>query len=265
VVLAERVVPIGLQGVGYESVVGIDGEVSATGELGAVACPLDVATPEPIGLVGARLELRLDRERDFQSEGGDSVKEELAYGGVDRGARDCVTGRKAVLDGHSHAPVLGNLDAAAEVIADGHAPSASATDGEPLEERRAFPGGTGGAVTAVGLRVGKKELLVELELLPGDVAGMGSVDERCPLVARNGLHGDLAVGSFAATLSAIYEGPGIPRVVQRAQDSPVAKRHPGQPTFVGPFRTRAGKCRRSRLKACTTARAEPVRAKAAKR
>jgi hypothetical protein len=38
----QRVVPAGLQRVGDRPVVGVDGEVSAAGELGVLAGPLDV-------------------------------------------------------------------------------------------------------------------------------------------------------------------------------------------------------------------------------
>ena len=41
-VLAQRVVPVGLKGVRDESVAGVDGEVSAASELGALAGTLDV-------------------------------------------------------------------------------------------------------------------------------------------------------------------------------------------------------------------------------
>lgn len=67
---AEGVVPVGLERVGDEPVVGVDGEVAAAGELGALAGALDVALSEPVGLVGARFELGLDAERDLERERG---------------------------------------------------------------------------------------------------------------------------------------------------------------------------------------------------
>ena len=46
---AQRVVPVGLERVGNESVVRVDGEIAAAGELGALAGPVDVAPPQPVG------------------------------------------------------------------------------------------------------------------------------------------------------------------------------------------------------------------------
>ena len=63
--LAERVVPVGLEGVGDEPVVWVDGEVAAAGELCALAGALDVAAAELVGLVGPGFEFGLNGERDL--------------------------------------------------------------------------------------------------------------------------------------------------------------------------------------------------------
>ena len=83
----------------------------------------------------------------------------------------------------AEALVVGRLDATAVVVADGHPPSAAAADGEALQQRRAFAGGAGGALGAVGAGVAGEQALVALELLPGDVAGVGVGDQRRPLLA----------------------------------------------------------------------------------
>jgi nucleoside-diphosphate-sugar epimerase len=76
--LAEGVVPVGLEAVGDQAVVGIDGEVAAAGELGAVAGSFDVAAPQGVGFVGAGFEFGLDGEGDLEGDGGDGVEEQLA-------------------------------------------------------------------------------------------------------------------------------------------------------------------------------------------
>ena len=85
---AEGVVPVGLERVGDEPVVGIDGEVAAAGELGPLAGALDVAAAESVGFVGARFQLGLDGERDLERERGDRVEQQLADRGVDAVAGD---------------------------------------------------------------------------------------------------------------------------------------------------------------------------------
>ena len=176
------------------------------------------------------------------------------------------TARRAGLDRLADALVVGDRDAAALVVADGHAPPAAAADGEALQQGGAFAGGTGGAFGAVGLGVGGEQALVGLELLPGDVAGVGVGDQRRPLVAGQRLVVRLAVGVLAVAAAAVDERAGVARVVQGAQHPPVAQRHPGQLALVrrrcGPGPGTAGP---RALKAWTTARAEPVRAKVANR
>ena len=85
---AERVVPVGLERVGDEPVVGVDGEVAAAGEFGALAGALDVGAAELVGFVGAGFELGLNVERDLERERGDGVEQQLADRLVDVVARD---------------------------------------------------------------------------------------------------------------------------------------------------------------------------------
>ena len=92
---AQRVVPVGLEGVGDEPVVGVDGEVAAAGELGVVAGPLDVGAAQLVGFLGAGFELGLDAERDLEGERGDGVEQELADRVVDAVAGDDVAARAA--------------------------------------------------------------------------------------------------------------------------------------------------------------------------
>ncbi len=66
---AEGIVPVGLQRVGDQPVVGVDGQVAAAGELGVVAGAFDLGAAQLVGLVGAGFQLGLDGERDLQRQG----------------------------------------------------------------------------------------------------------------------------------------------------------------------------------------------------
>ena len=73
-------------------------------------------------------------------------------------------------------------------------------------------------------------------------------------------------GGLAGAALAIGERAGIARVVQGAQHPPVRQRHSTPARLcAAPVRIRAGNSSPSRLNACTTARADPVRAKVSNR
>ena len=118
------------------------------------------------------------------------------------------------------------------VIADGHAPPAPSTDRQSLEQRRPFTGRTTVTFTRVGGSVGGQGLLIEFELFPGDVAGVGVADQRGPVLTRHLLGAQLARRVLADAESPIGEGTRVARVVQRPQDPPVAQWHPGQFALV---------------------------------
>ncbi len=59
-------VPIRLEGIGDEAVVGIDFHITPTRQLGFVSHPLDMLTACRVGLRGARLELALNLQSDRQ-------------------------------------------------------------------------------------------------------------------------------------------------------------------------------------------------------
>ena len=122
-----------------------------------MAGAFDVAAAQRVGFVGAGFELGLDGERDLERERGDGVEQQLADRGVDAGAGDGQAAAAAGLDRFADALVVGHVDAAAVVIADGHAPPAAAADGEALQQRGAFAGGAGGAVGAVRVGVGGEQ------------------------------------------------------------------------------------------------------------
>ena len=63
-------------------VIGIDAEVSALGEFGLVAGPLDLLAAKPVGLVSTNLELLLDRDGHFERERGDRLHQQVADGAI---------------------------------------------------------------------------------------------------------------------------------------------------------------------------------------
>jgi len=52
---AEGVVPVGFEGVGDQTVVRVDAEVAAAGQVGAVPCSFDVVAAQGVCFVGAVL------------------------------------------------------------------------------------------------------------------------------------------------------------------------------------------------------------------
>ena len=83
------------------------------------------------------------------------------------------------------------------MVVDRHPATATAADGEPLQESRALTGRALGPVGAVGLGVGGQQLLVELEGLPSYIARVCPGNERSPLVAVQFLYAELAVRALA--------------------------------------------------------------------
>ena len=103
----QLVVPVGLERVRHQAVVGIDAEVPALGELGLIAGPLDLGPPEPVGLGRPGRELGLDAESGLERERTDGLDEELADRAIDRVADDPGARGPGVLDGLALAVVLG--------------------------------------------------------------------------------------------------------------------------------------------------------------
>ena len=150
---AQRVVPVGFEGVCDEPVVGVDREVSPARELGVLVGAFDVRASQLVGLVGAGFELGLDRECDLERERGDGLEQQLLDCAVDGVAGEIEADGAVALDVVVGAAVVGHERVAALVIADRHAPSAASADGEALEQCGPLAGGTGGAVGAVCMGV----------------------------------------------------------------------------------------------------------------
>ena len=124
--------------------------------------------------------------------------------------------------------------AAALVIAHGHPFPAATADDQSLQQGGAFRAGPA-ARRRRGLGVLGEGAEVLLELLPGDVAGMGVRDQHDPLLTGHVWRVTVRRSRPAASRSsAVDERAGVARVVQRSQDPPVVQRHPGQLALVRP-------------------------------
>jgi hypothetical protein len=69
--------------------------IALTGEIDLVLCSLDLPVAQAIGFVDAALNLLLHGERHLERDGGDGLDEQIADGGVDRGADDGLAERIA--------------------------------------------------------------------------------------------------------------------------------------------------------------------------
>ena len=230
----KRVVPVGFEAVGDEPIVGIDRQVAPPGGLGTVTGAFDVGGAQPVGFGGASGEFGLDAQGDLERERGEGVQHERGDGGIDTGAGHALAARGAVLDRCGHALVVGMFHTAAGVVAHGHPLPAAAAHREALEQRRSFAWRTGGPVGAVRGGVAEEAGLVDLERLPGDVAGMGVADQRGPLLPRERLEAAGAIGAETFAASSVSERAGVAGVVQGAQHPPVLQRGPGQFALVRP-------------------------------
>ena len=182
--VAELVVPIGFEGVGDKPVVGVDGEVAATGEFGVVAGAFDVFEAQLVGLVCALVELGGDGQRDLEREWGERLEQQRAEGFIELAAGDDLAGvLERAFDRIVLAGVFGQGAAAAVVVADGHPGAAAFAYDEALQQGGSLAGRALLAVLAVCAGVGGERGEVGLVLRKGDVAGV-RVGYQCdPLLA----------------------------------------------------------------------------------
>src|SRR5205807_8590957 len=122
-----------------------------------------------VGLGGAGFELALHGERHVEGERGDGGQQQLADRVVDAGAVDPGAEAVATLDAVALAEVLGDLLAAAGVIAHGHALAAPAAHDDALQQGGPFPGRAGPAVLAARLGALGEAGEVVLVIVPADV------------------------------------------------------------------------------------------------
>ena len=184
-----------------------------------------------------------DGECGLDRQWGEGVDEQRADGGVDASAGDALAVGAAVLDLVVLADVGGQFrGVVAEVVAHGHASSASAADDDALQQSGSFAGRAGFAVGSVRGGAFGESGLVGVEGGEGDVAGVGGGDEGDLLVAGGDRPGaGLLVGAEDLAVPAEAEHAGVAGVVQDAQHGGVGQRRPVQFSFVGSLAVAAGK------------------------
>lgn len=117
-------------------------------------------------------------------------------------------------DAGTLAQVVGPRTAVTVVVAHRHPVAADAADQESLEQSGALARRRARAPGIPGQRVLPDAALVLLELVPGQVAGVGIVDERGPLGAVDTILVGSPVGGRARARTSEAERAGVPGVVQ---------------------------------------------------
>src|SRR6266851_4883674 len=69
------VVPVGLEGISYQSVRGVHMKVAPLSQIGLIPGSLDLLLAQTVHLIQSGLHLLLDGKRDFQRQGSDGVDE----------------------------------------------------------------------------------------------------------------------------------------------------------------------------------------------
>ena len=126
------------------------------------------------------------------------------------------------------------------MIADRHPIAASPAHDDPLQERRALARRAPPSLTADGLRVLPQTALIFFKLVPRDIAGVGSGEERRPLVAWQPLNDRSRLGATLPT-AAEKEDPSETRIVEHPQRAGVLQRHPARARVVDAVARVAGK------------------------
>ena len=109
---AQRGVPVGFEGAGDEPVGGVDGQVTAAGQVGVVAGALDVRGAQRAGVGGSLLELGGDLEGGLDGQRRERVDQQLADALVEGVTGDDGAERAGVFDAVTLAGVGGLLPAA---------------------------------------------------------------------------------------------------------------------------------------------------------
>ena len=133
--------------------------------------------------------------------------------------------------------VQGNL--AVVHVTDRHPPPTPPAQDEALQQRRPFADRPA-LLLMIACAIVKEPLLVPLELLPGDVAGMVVVEDERPLLGDDAARPSFDPGLLAGQDDVAGLGPSIDigacvrRIVEDGQDSPVVQGSPGQLAVAAP-------------------------------
>ena|SRR3989442_255600 len=100
------VVPVGLDGIGYQPVRRVHVQVAPLSQIGLIPGSFDLLLAQPVHLIQSGLHLLLDGERDFERQGSDRVDEKLADGLVKVLTKDMLAYRDNVVGSVALAGIL---------------------------------------------------------------------------------------------------------------------------------------------------------------
>ena len=162
------------------------------------------------------------------------------------------------------AEIFGSEGVAAAMVADAHAHATATADDQALQQGGPFARRSMAAIDPEGVGVGAQALEDLLVLGPGDVAGVGVVQEDQPLITRQHVMLEATIGLLLPAPSAEGIGAGVARVFQDAEHAPQIERLPDDLAFAGARVRYRGKRSLCSWKCLTTAWAVPVRRKVSK-
>ena len=168
---------------------------------------------QSIGFLQSRLQFLLHRKRHFESDWTHGLDQQFTNGFIDPTSRNPLTERLGMFDSFALTKILRPQPAVADVIANRHALATAATEDQSLQQCWPFAGRALAPVTSHRLCTFVKALLILLVVFPGQIAGVGSRNQRLPFILRELYNGETAVHGFANMASSIYKGSCIPRIV----------------------------------------------------
>src|SRR3990170_1712093 len=210
-------VPFRLELVGHKAVVGVDLHEASARQVRLVASSLHLSGPKPIRLISAGRKLLLNGYGGFQRHRSHCLDKQAPYGFIDVPARDALADGLCPPDSALLAQVRRRQFPVPLVVPDGHAIAADTADYQALEERGTFARRALPPLAPPRLGALAKPPLILLELLPGDVSGMGIRYERDPLLPRQSLERAVAVSVPALAGPAEEESAGEAGIVQDPQ------------------------------------------------
>jgi len=181
---AQLLVPIGLQGIGDETMIRIALQKAPTLEFRFVARPFQLLLTQSIGLLDAPADLVLDSEGDLDRSGRDGTQQHFP----DRGVYVTSENRLTRFSGATHDVLCADVvrqkpisEPRVLLITRAHPAAASAADHVALQEPRALARQcASAAAAAVCGEILFEHHLIALELLPGNVADVGITDQHHP-------------------------------------------------------------------------------------
>src|SRR5215469_5746674 len=225
------VIPVGLQGIGYQAVCRIDVQVASLSQIGLIPSTLHLLFTQKVHLIQPGLDLLLDLECNFQRQGGDYLDEKLADSLVDVLPQNALAYRNDMVGPFALTHILWSELARSHVVTNSHSAATNPTHSQALQQRRSLTWGTLSAIRAIGVSILPKPLQILLIFFPSDVTGMNILKQGPPLAG----HLRACSGSVRLTSNVVStknECTRIARVVQDVQHAAVSEFCPHQLSFI---------------------------------